>query len=615
MIDNDSKQVIKITELATKQEARNTDLGLQKIAQSEKEINQIKKELDVVKRQEEELKRILTSLKNTGQKDTPEYYKKVEESQALKEHRKKLNYAIGSRKGQQGLQKRIHGIPKGVNIRYNDKGEAYLLNEQESDFYDSMQKSSENSKVKKRVQDEFFKTEKTKNKLTGENNDKIKKVNQNLVDTNRVLNAFKAALIGFGLYQAIKGAIETGVEATNRITKNAIDMNMSAEDARSVEFVEDRLGGKAYRGTLQSVYKMGVERKSRYGIAGEGLTEGEVKAFGIAGISPELIKSMTSKDMTTLIIDRLLGKYRKDKKYDEMENLARKLGGDELVSILKTLIINPRFNNSTMAGLLEDGRKFTEMPKDYLYTMNEYNEEMAKLFAQVDAGVSRLANALQELAIPLLSFTNSFLNLFNPTDKDVKKDTDWHIDKFGIDDFIKGQTKGLITFTKNGQLEEYIKYVTKDRDFQKLDPERQNIIKNRMIEKERHNGVLYGNYSRGMLVKNVDTIIKTLDDGRSGTAKLDSHLYNGYTARQILEQTKRLSEEDLRTLMPKLVEFAFSNGIGEGYQTGDSQFGVGGKGIDINIQLTSDQNKILEKHFPINKNSPQKTIVTEQVQR
>lgn len=614
MIDNDSKQQVKIIELSTKQEARNTELGLQQIAKSEKKVNQLEKELDSVKKQSAELQRVVTSLKNTGQKDTPEYYKKVEESQALKDHQRNLSKSIRGQKGYQAMQKKMYGIDKKANIRYNDKGEAYLLNEQESGLYNSIKQSTQNTRVKKRVEDEFFKTEKTKSKLTGENNDKIKKVNQNLVDTNRVLNAFKASLIGFGLYKAIKGAIETGVEATNRITKNAIDMNMSAEDARSIEYVEDRLGGKAYRGTLQSVYKMGVERKSRYGIAGEGLTEGEVKAFGIAGINPELIKSMTSKDMTTLIIDRLLGKYRKDKKYDEMENLARKLGGDELVSILKTLIINPRFNNSTMAGLLREGREFTEMPKDYLYITNEYNKEMAKLFAQVDAGVSRLAIALQSLATPLLKLTNGFLSLFNPQAEKVRELFDWHIDKFGIDDFID-KNASSISFTKNGKLADYIEYTTRDRDFQKLDPERQNMIKSRMIEKERHNGVLYGNYSKSMLVKNVDTIIKTLDDGMSGTAKLDSHLYNGNTMRQILEKSKKMGEEELRTFMPKLVELAFSSGVGEGYQTGDSQFGIGGKGIDINIQLTSDQNKILEKHFPINRNSPQKTIVTEQVQR
>ena len=287
MIDNDSKQVIKITELATKQEARNTDLGLQKIAQSEKEINQIKKELDVVKRQEEELKRIVTSLKNTGQKDTPEYYKKVEESQALKEHRKKLNYAIGSRKGQQGLQKRIHGIPKGVNIRYNDKGEAYLLNEQESDFYDSMQKSSENSKVKKRVQDEFFKTEKTKNKLTGENNDKIKKINQNLVDTNRVLNAFKAALVGFGLYKAVTGVIKSGNETTNAAITSAAKMNVSAETAKAIGYLGYRLGGDSMKGVVEDVFEQGAKLKELVGHLGNKLPDDMLPAFGKLGITPE----------------------------------------------------------------------------------------------------------------------------------------------------------------------------------------------------------------------------------------------------------------------------------------------------------------------------------------
>lgn len=614
MIDNDSKQVIKITELATKQEARNTELGLQKIAQSEKEINKIKKELDVVKRQEEELKRIVTSLKNTGKKDTPEYYKKVEESQALKEHRKKLNYAIASRRGQQGLQKKIHGIPKDENIRYNDKGEAYLLNEQESGYYDSMQKRSENSKVRKRVQDEFFKTEKTKNKLAVDNNDRIKKVNKSLVDTSRVLNAFKAALIGFGLYKAIKGAIEMGVESTNRITKNAIDMNMSAEDSRSVEYVEDRLGGKEYRGTLQRVYKMGVERKSRYGIAGEGLTKEEGVAFNMAGINPELIKNMTSKDMTTLIIDRLLDKYRKDKKYDEMENLARKLGGDDLVSVLKTLIINPAFKDSTMKELLKEGRDFTGMPKDYLYVMNEYNKEVAELFARTDEGLSHLANETQKLLIYIFKGVNAIASLFDPTVEQVNKYYDSYANKNNIDLYI-GFQRGNFFFTKKNKLKSNIEYTRNNEEFKKLYPEKQAEIKNRIIEQERYKGVLYGDYSREMLVGNVIQIIKLLDDGRSGTDKLNSHLYNGYSARDILEKSKYIPTEDLRTLMPKLVEFAMSNSVGEGYQTGHSQFGVGGKGIDININLTSDQQKILDKYFTINKDSPQKTIVTEQVQR
>lgn len=614
MIDNDSKQIIKITELATKQEARNTELGLQQIAKSEKKLNKLEKELDPVKKQVAELKRVITSLKNTGQKDTPEYYKKVEESESLKEHQSKLYKNIRATKGYQAMMKKMYGIDKKASIRYNDKGEAYLLNEQESDIYDSKQKSSENAKVRKRVQDEFFKTEKTKSKLTGENNDKIKKVNRSLVNTNRVLNAFKASLVGFGLYHAIKGVIETGVGATNRITKNAIDLNMSAEDARSLEYVEDRLGGKAYRGTLQKVYKMGVERKSRYGIAGEGLTQDEVKAFGIAGINPELIKYMTSKDMTTLIADTLLKKYRKDKKYDEMENLARKLGGDDLVSVLKTFIINPRFKNSTMAELLGEGREFTEMPKDYLYITNEYNEQMAKLFAQVDAIVSKIAVTIQALATSILKISNNVLETFMPTQEKAKEYFDWGVKYFGLDGFIEKEINGFY-FTKSGKLANQIEYITRDRSFKKLDPERQNMVKNKIIEMETYNGVQYGNYSKGMLIDNINTMIKTLDDSRSGTAKLDSHLYNGWTAREILEKAKTFKLEDIRAIMPKLVEFAFSNGIGEGYQTGDSQFGVGGKGIDINIQLTSDQNKILEKHFPINRNSPQKTIVTEQVQR
>ena len=102
-----------------------------------------------------------------------------------------------------------------------------------------------------------------------------------------------------------------------------------------------------------------------------------------------------------------------------------------------------------------------------------------------------------------------------------------------------------------------------------------------------------------MLVGNVRQIMESLDDGRSGTDKLNSHLYNGYSARDILDKSKYIPTEDLRTLMPKLVEFAMSNSVGEGYQTGHSQFGVGGKGIDININLTSDQQKILDKYFTI----------------
>lgn len=611
MIDNDSKQIIKITELATKQEARNTELGLQQIAKSEKKLNKLEKELDPVKKQVAELQRVITSLKNTGQKDTPEYYKKVEESESLKEHQSKLYKNIRATKGYQAMMKKMYGIDKKASIRYNDKGEAYLLNEQESDIYDSKQKSSENAKVRKRVQDEFFKTEKTKSKLTGENNDKIKKVNRSLVNTNRVLNAFKAALVGFGLYKALTGVIKSGSNTTNSITTSAARMNVSAETAKAIGYFGHRLGGDAMKGVVEDVFAQGAKLKTDVGNLGGTLPNDMLPAFGKLGITPEDIMSNLPQVITTKIVDGLLNTYKNKgfKTADEMFKAARMIFGDSGETMVKAILMNPEINKrESIAEIIEEGKNFSSMPANYLLHLNEYNKQTAELFNRLDISMQKIADFFQRVGTPLISLLNSVLNILSPDRQTKQKEMNDIMNNNGK--YSKYLYKAIGKYGEYGAFNFGVafRYLKDNNDFNDLTQEQQKKIADDIFKEAQIKNEVTDEIRQGFLqyFKHIHNRLKETDYGRQA---LYTKGADGRTLEEKLLILQELDTSVLKDASNIILREALTPPIASGWASSVESSGFSGGVGKFTLDIELNGKQIHSDVFDLSKNQNKSTKV------
>lgn len=611
MIDNDSKQIIKITELATKQEARNTELGLQQIAKSEKKLNKLEKELDPVKKQVAELQRVITSLKNTGQKDTPEYYKKVEESESLKEHQSKLYKNIRATKGYQAMMKKMYGIDKKASIRYNDKGEAYLLNEQESDIYDSKQKSSENAKVRKRVQDEFFKTEKTKSKLTGENNDKIKKVNRSLVNTNRVLNAFKASLVGFGLYKALTGVIKSGSNTTNSIITSAARMNVSAETAKAIGYFGYRLGGDSMKGVVEDVFEQGAKLKEMVGHLGNKLPDDMLPAFGKLGITPEDIMSNLPQTITTKIADALINKYRNGtfKTSDEMFKAARMIFGDSGVTMVKAILNNPELNKrESIAETIEEGKNFSSMPANHLLNLNDYNKATAELFNRLDISMQKIADFFQRIGTPLINLLNSVLNFLSPDRQTKQKEMNDIMSDNGK--YSKYLSRAIAKYGDNGEFNFGVafRYLKDNNDFNDLSPAQQKKISDDIFKESKLKNEVTDVTRKGFL-QNFERIHNTLKETNYGKEALSTIGADGRTLREKLLILQELDNSVLKDAGNIILREALTPPIASGWASSPESSGLSGGVGKFTLDIELNGKQIHSDVFDLSKNQNKSTKV------
>lgn len=619
MIDNDSKQQVKIIELSTKQEARNTELGLQQIAKSEKKVNQLEKELDSVKKQSAELQRIVTSLKNTGQKDTPEYYKKVEESQALKDHQRNLSKSIRGQKGYQAMQKKMYGIDKKANIKYNDKGEAYLLNEQESGLYNSIKQSTQNTRVKKRVEDEFFKTEKTKNKLTGENNDKIKKVNQNLVDTNRVLNAFKAALVGFGLYKAVTGVIKSGSEATNAAITSAARMNVSAETAKAIGYFGYRLGGDSMKGIVEDVFEQGARLKEMVGHLNNKLPDDMLPAFGKLGITPEDIMSNLPQTITTKITDALINKYRNGtfKTSDEMFMATRMIFGDSGVTMVKAILNNPELNKrKSIAETIEEGKNFSSMPANFHLNLNDYNKATAELFNRLDVSMQKIADFFQRIGTPLINLLNYVLNFLSP-DRQTKQKA--MKDIMGDDGkYSKYLSRAIGKYGDNGEFNfgKAFNFLKNNNDFNDLSPEQQKKISDDIFKESKFKNEVTDVNRKGFL-QYFERMRKLLESTNYGREALSTIGADGRTLREKLSTIHKLDNSVLKDAGNIILREALTPPIASGWassvESSGYSGGVGRFTLDILVNGKQDYRDVFD--LSKNENKSTKVEVSENTRR
>lgn len=578
MIDNDSKQQVKIIELSSKQEARNTELGLQEIAKSQKEINKLKKDQENLRKQLEENQRYVTSLKNTGQKDTQEYYKAIDKSDALKSHIKKVGRTIGGHSSQISKNKSKFGIPQKASIQFNEKGEAFYLNEEETEEFKSQEKRTKNNALRKRVQDEFFKTEKAKGKLTGENNDRVKKVNKSLVDTNRVLNAFKASLVGFGLYKAITGVIKSGNATTNELVTSAAKMNVSAETAKAISYFGQRLGGEAMRGKVEDTFVASARLKERVGNLGRTIPADMIPAFGRIGLDAEDVMASLPYDFTIKVMDTALKKYKRNefKTADEMYAVIRDILGDSGVDVMKAIFNIPELTRMESIGdAIDEGKKYSSMPANHLLDVADYNKSTAELFTRLDTSMQKIANFFQRIGTPIIELLNSVLNFLSPDratkQKEMKEimESDGKYNKFLYKLIGKYSDEHLpqfgVAFRNLKDNNDYNDLTLAQQEKIANDVYKQFMLKNKVTEDNRER-----------FIQNFKNMERNLDRTNYGREALSNIGFGGVTTRELIHLMSKMKTEHLQGVGNVIYRQLLTPPISGGWASSTESSGFGG---------------------------------------